>query len=1090
MSRIFHHGSRFLATLFGILALLVMIASWRLAYVPVHSTSLTPYIEKALSRVIPGGVAQVGQSTLIWDNTKQTLTLSCSDIRFTSESGAELAIFQTAQFKLRLWHLLSGGVLPQEFVVEHAKLSLVRGENGLISFGTPQAQVVQEKSRVKQALDFTLLQFVADEISNPRLKHSIAISDVVVSVRDERFDEDWVVTIPDIHLSHNKIVATGEAKVELKENDRTAALQLLYAFEPSSKLHKLTLNFQDIKPSAFAAQNSHLALLKIAEFPISGHVALSTDRELNIAKVDVNLNGGKGTLADSTLWDKPRSLHSLIVQANYDKDKDTLQVSKAEIDFGGPRLNLTLDAKIPPPKDLIWLSRKNGNNAFTLRIALDDLPMDEFGSVWPKTIIPDARNWMVNSLSKGIYTHGDVTIHGKANLKDLEHVVLDSGGGKVYAKGGTVNYLAGMPNVENANAEATFDLDHMDVTILSGNTGAIKIQPFTLVMNKFQEDIQHIMIPIKLIGPVKDVLKVLDSPPLGYAKAIGLSAEDSSGLVEGTLTLRMPLLDALLLKDIDLNAQAKITSFAAQKLVPGITITQGNLALDLTQDGFNLKGTAALNNVVSQIVWDSVFDTVKTKKPLHKATITANLKGNEWNAFYGLGSLAKIDGETPTTIKYTNVRAGFSKVSGQVGLKQASVRMKDIGWNKPIGEAAQLTFALDIPSHENMVFRTIELQGPGIKVKGNAELDSESGKLLSMAFKPFILGRSNATISYIRPLDVTKPLSVSIMGESFDMNGIDEMEKEDEAKDGGAAKHDTANNPESKRPKDYKIQLVKLYTSEDGFMASMKGHALRDDIGWKDIDLWGVAQGSTPVSIKLGPDHDYLALKIEADNFGRALQGLGFGGGIKGGKIEIKGESSSADPRTINGKIKIDSFVVTDLPVLARLLSAVSPFGFMDLITGEASFDRFLAHYKWRGNDVDLSEVRAAGSVVGINLSGRLNIESGEGNLSGTLVPFSFMNSIIGSIPLLGDVITGGSGGGIIAASFTMKGPLSNPNISVNPVSLLTPGILRSLFFSNGDTSGSVENESDMDNPKAALPPASVAPKSGASSAKSNLKKK
>ncbi len=1084
MSRFFRLSFRFLATLFGIIALLLMIVAWRLASVPIHSTTLTPYVEKAFSALIPDATAKVGQSTLVWDNTKQIFSLSCEDITFTSVQGAKVANLQQAEFKLRPWHILSGGLLPQELTAQGAQFWMVRGATGLISFGAEQAAQGDSQNQFEEAMDFKFLQFIADEISNPRLQHKIEISDVVFYVQDKLWGADWSATVPKIELQHDKTTTKGEAHLDLKEKEKTSALQLFYAFDRPKKLHNVTLKFQDIKPSAFATQAPFLAPLKIADFPVSGDVIFSTDRDLNIAKVEVSLDGGKGVLNDQTLWDKPRALERLTVRARYDQDNDSLQVSKAEIDFGGPRLNLTLDAKMPPPKDLIWLSQKNKNNAFTLNITLDDLPMDEYGSVWPKTIIPDARNWIANSLSKGVFTHGDVTIRGKIDMNNLEDTVLESGGGKIYAKGGRVNYLAEMPDIENVDAEATFDLNHMDILIKTGNTAAIKIQPFTLVMDRFQEDVQHIMIPIKLAGPVKDVLKVLDSPPLGYAKAIGLSSEDSAGQVEGTLTLRMPLLDSLLLKDIDVRAKAKITGFAAQKLVSGIAITQGNLDLDLTQDGFTLKGASDLNAVPSQIQWESVFDSQRMKKPLHDATITALVKGSQWPSFYGLGSLVKIEGDTPVTIKYTNVRPGFSKVGGQVNLKQAAVRMKDIGWNKPVGEAAQLSFALEIPTGKNMLFRSIELQGPSTKVKGTAELDYDTGKLISMNFKPFVLGRSNATISYARPLDIKKPLSIVVEGEAFDMNGIEEMEKEDKIQ-ANLEKKDQGEDPETKRPRAYSVHLVKLFTSDDGFMASMRGTASRDEVGWKDLDLWGIAQGSTPVTIKLAPERSKSVFHMETDNFGVALQGLGFGSGVRGGTFEVHGESTAAEPRTINGKIKIDSFVVTDLPVLARLLSAVSPFGFMDLITGDAAFDKLLAHFKWHGDDVDLSEVRAAGSVVGINLAGRMNVESGEANLSGTLVPFSFMNSIIGSIPLLGDVITGGSGGGIIAASFGVKGKLSDPDISVNPVSLLTPGILRSLFFSNGDSNEKSEGEE-----KTQAEPEPVAPVPQAQPTKSIQNKK
>jgi len=1056
MSRILGAVFKVFATLFGIIALLVMIAAWRMAFVPIHTTALTPYLVGAFTRFLPDMSTEIAGSTLDWDNRKQLLTLSLDGLEVKGPDGSKVATFKTASLKLRLWHLLSGGILPQELSVQEARFWLVRDTNGLISFAAANQPAEVKTDSTGKALNLTLLQFMSDEIANTKLRHNLSLKDAVFIVHDQITTQDWTVKVPEVSLAHDKKEAKGFSRIELTENERTSTLQTTYDFDYVNKLHNVSLAFQDIKPSAFAAKDLNLTFLKIADFPVSGTVSVSSDRALNIARASVKLVGGKGALNERTMWDKPRTIESLDFQAAYDKSKDQLLVEKAEINFGGPRLNLTLDAVMPPPKDLLWLSHKH-SNGFILSIALDDLPMDQFGEVWPKTIIPDARNWIVASMSKGIFTHGDVTIRGKADVNDLANVTIESGGGKVSAKDGVIKYLNGMPSIDDSSAEATFDLDHMDVKILTGHTGGVKIRPFTLVIDKFQEDIQHIMIPLDLVGPVKEVLKILDSPILGYATAIGLSPDDSVGQVEGILTLRMPLLDALLLKDVDVRALAKITDFGSQKLVSGIELSQGNLALDLTKDGFGLKGSVGMNKVPAQLVWKTNFgENRKASQPIHEGTIAATLKGDQWGAFYGLDSLAKIQGETPVTIKYTNLKKGMSRVEGQVALKQASVQLRDIGWNKPSGVAAQVGFTLDINQGKNLQFKTIDLEGQGIKVKGTAELDDATGKLVALKFNPFILGRSNATVSYSRPMDTRTPLLITLDGESFDMNGLEDKDKT-AAEVTPEAEKKASEDPEATRPKEYVLKLVKLYTSDDGFMASMKGHALRDQIGWKEIDLWGVAQGQTPVAIKLLPEGGRLIFNMSADNFGNALQGMGFGKGVKSGKIEISGESTPADPRTIVGKLKIDSFVVTDLPVLARLLSAVSPFGFLDMLTGDASFDHLLGHYRWHGDDVDFSEMRASGSVVGINVEGRLNTASGNANLSGTLVPFSFMNSIIGYIPLLGDVITGGSGGGIIAASFKVSGKLSDPKISVNPVSLLTPGILRSIFFSNGETGADVK---------------------------------
>ncbi len=44
----------------------------------------------------------------------------------------------------------------------------------------------------------------------------------------------------------------------------------------------------------------------------------------------------------------------------------------------------------------------------------------------------------------------------------------------------------------------------------------------------------------------------------------------------------------------------------------------------------------------------------------------------------------------------------------------------------------------------------------------------------------------------------------------------------------------------------------------------------------------------------------------------------------------------------------------------------------------------------------------------------------------------------------MGDLLTGG--GGLIAASYTMTGASEDPKVLINPLSVLTPGILRTIF--------------------------------------------
>lgn len=83
---------------------------------------------------------------------------------------------------------------------------------------------------------------------------------------------------------------------------------------------------------------------------------------------------------------------------------------------------------------------------------------------------------------------------------------------------------------------------------------------------------------------------------------------------------------------------------------------------------------------------------------------------------------------------------------------------------------------------------------------------------------------------------------------------------------------------------------------------------------------------------------------------------------------------------------------------------------------------------------------------MGLTFDGTFDNAAHTLDVAGTIIPLSGVNKAIGSIPLVGDILTGGTGA-LIAATYTMKGPAAEPKTSVNPLSVLTPGILRRILF-------------------------------------------
>ena len=93
-----------------------------------------------------------------------------------------------------------------------------------------------------------------------------------------------------------------------------------------------------------------------------------------------------------------------------------------------------------------------------------------------------------------------------------------------------------------------------------------------------------------------------------------------------------------------------------------------------------------------------------------------------------------------------------------------------------------------------------------------------------------------------------------------------------------------------------------------------------------------------------------------------------------------------------------------------------------------------------------LREARASGPALGLTAGGNLNFSSKSVDLNGVLVPSYSVNSVLGDVPLLGDIIVGKKGEGMFALNYDVKGEFSKTQVSVNPLSALTPGFLRRIF--------------------------------------------
>ena len=119
--------------------------------------------------------------------------------------------------------------------------------------------------------------------------------------------------------------------------------------------------------------------------------------------------------------------------------------------------------------------------------------------------------------------------------------------------------------------------------------------------------------------------------------------------------------------------------------------------------------------------------------------------------------------------------------------------------------------------------------------------------------------------------------------------------------------------------------------------------------------------------------------------------------------------------------------------------------GILNTLQGNGiAFKKLSSNLVYANNLIELKDAKAVSQALGISADGTINFNDSALNLRGAIVPMYALNSLLNNIPIVGDILTGGEG--IFAFTYSVEGKYTNPKVSVNPLSVLTPGFLRKLF--------------------------------------------
>jgi hypothetical protein len=211
--------------------------------------------------------------------------------------------------------------------------------------------------------------------------------------------------------------------------------------------------------------------------------------------------------------------------------------------------------------------------------------------------------------------------------------------------------------------------------------------------------------------------------------------------------------------------------------------------------------------------------------------------------------------------------------------------------------------------------------------------------------------------------------------------------------------------------------------------------------------------GGGPFQFAITPVNGVRRLSVSAADAGGLLLALDVDDKVQGGKLTVTGSYDDRNPgHMLAGSAVMTDFRIHGAPMLARLLKGMTLYGLVELAQGPGlGFSRLEAPFRWTGDLLQLHDARAFSPSLGMTAKGSLDLAAHTADLDGTIVPAYFFNSLLGHIPLIGRLFSPERGGGLFAATYTVRGSLDDPSVSVNPLAALTPGFLRGAFGLFGD---------------------------------------
>lgn len=997
-----------------------------LSYKPRDVSEFLPSIEASLNDSTNAYRIDIASASIDWRNIRQLGRITLSQVTVSLTDGKVFAVVPHIQVSLSLLPMLVGKAHINWLIIPDAVIVLTRDEHNQMRIGFDSkdanipiaALLEQDASRTLDSRDkhdmpaqFSL-PFTHALLENAR----VFIRDTSGKLLLKTFDSD-------LSFSNTSTGIHGAVRLNfLYKGERGAANMLLDYVAASSRV-TVHSQLSHIPSGIVCAFSPQCGVMKGVKGIISGKISTI----IASGKVDTV---SAAIIMDNARFDKPEWFDTPKVFSRM------ALVGQASQHLRNIRLT-TFDLQSAQTRILAsgTLLRTDRGTGMDMQAAVIDMNAQDLPDYWPKNLLPDTKQWIKQNITKGMISKA--TVHVKMTPQEASLAVLPDHAleAQIAVKDAYVRFIPGLEPIDSLSGVIAFTGQTMKINLKDGTIfSETRIPSASIIV----EDLNHPNLPmqahISLEGSAKDAARLLTHKAFIFDDTLKLDKDTIRGRITSDISLQF---DAYSDASLSLDDSATHTAetemdlskvrydiglqfydLAQSKFMGLLDIEHATGALRANDEGMNLKGQASVFGAgiaveLKQIIGQDVH--LLASGNLNRSALIA----------LGMPDRPEIgEGEAGFSINALVQKNDAWIENAQFDFNKLHVKIPDISWDKSIGVPG----VLDVTRTEGRSYRWI-FAGDNLRANGGFSLSEDGKEITEFSVKKLTHPNNQFTLQYQKN---RQGLKINLQGNALDNSMAFQASDNSLLADFPAV--------------DLRLDLKKLTLVQAHPFKHVKGQLLCDFSRCTRADFTAeLAQAR--ISSFIAQVQGKRTLSIRSTDAGEMLRALDITDRVFGGSFALLGHyDDSTQPAKFLGNLVIDKFTVRQSEVLGRIFSVASLSGLANALTGSGiSFDVLRADIMHQAGLVSVDNGRAHGNAVGYTTSGTVDTRDATLRLKGVLVPAYALNSMVNNIPVIG-MIAGGKGEGIISFNYAINGSYSAPEVTVNPLSGLTPGFLRNIF--------------------------------------------